>query len=375
MSVWGKAAGAVAGGINDAERERERRELATLQHGGLLAHLSEQGYGLGEAPSDPGMDILSGAGVDQAVTAATGGLGIPAIGSGHAAAKDTRYETVAPGKRGLYRDKTRTPEARDLRKRAATAAAYRGAGLSEGEALAASLNPSLADNFVATPRERSRRGIERRTVELMASPEMVAEYPSARERALAAARQARSEYGETTSPDPREVHATNRRFDVAHPLPTRTKATTGESAGHRSTRQGLSAVRGQLNEANQSLRSMDRSAPPLVQFPGLATGSHADSVAAGEFSTRRGAMQERADSLRGVSDRMASELTREGRSASTASSASGASRDDYNREAALYKQAVATIRERYSGKEATRRIQAVTDRYNERVGALAGGHR
>lgn len=372
MSVWGKAAGAVVGGVNDAERERERRDLVALQRAQILAHLSEQGYGVGEAPTDPGTEMLSGAGVDQAVSAATGGLGIPAIGSGHAAAKDTRYETIAPGKHGLYRDKTRTPEARELRKRATAAAVYRGAGLSEGEAVAASVNPSLADNFVATPRERTRRAIERRMIELMTSPELKEEYPSVRERVVEASRQARAEHGEPASPDPREVHASNRRFDVAHPLPTRASTAGGETAGHRSTRQALSAVRGQLNETNQSLRSMDRTAPLLALAPGYVTGSPADSVAAGEFTTRRGAMQARADSLRGVSDRMAGELTSE-RRAGAASSTAGASQADYDREAADYKRAVATIRERYSGKEASRRIQAVTDRYNERVGALTGG--
>lgn len=111
--------------------------------------------------------------------------------------------------------------------------------------------------------------------------------------------------------DPTETHKANRQYDINHPLPSRaTTRTAGtETAAHRDARQGLAAVRGQLTDTERQLHTMDRSAPPLVQYPGIASGTAADSSAARQFTQRRGALETRADSLRGVSDRLAAQMT------------------------------------------------------------------
>jgi len=77
-----------------------------------------------------------------------------------------------------------------------------------------------------------------------------------------------------------------------------------ESPDHRDARQGLSAVNNQLKDTTGELRAMDKSAPPLVQYPGVVTGTPADSAAARDFTAKRAAIQARADSLRGVGDRL-----------------------------------------------------------------------
>lgn len=303
MSKWGKLAGAISGGVKDAREIQEERQQRELQQAALLAHLDQQGYGVGSTPDDPGRDVLSSAGVDEAVSAATGGLGFPGIGMGHQDAKDTRYETVTKGPRGLYRDKTRTPEAREERKRAATAATYRGTGMSEADATAAAMNPSLADNFLPkSPSTQERTG--KRVRELMASHEYQLQYKNPRDRAMAAAQQARAEMGEAPSFNPTEVHATNRRFDVQNPLPSRSASSTGESPERRNARQNATAIRGQIAATSRDLGAAERSIPKrpdVFMSPGDST-----RYETAREKAERGVQMYRArkDSLTGVLDRV-----------------------------------------------------------------------
>ena len=58
------------------------------------------------------------------------------------------------------------------------------------------------------------------------------------------------------------------------------------------------------------LKAMDRTAPPLIQNPGIITGTAADSASANLFRQNREALQQRADSLRGVSDQLAGSMSR-----------------------------------------------------------------
>jgi hypothetical protein len=187
-------------------------------------------------------------------------------------------------------------------------------------------------------------------------------------------------------PDPIERHAANRLFDVAHPLPSRAgpgRQTNAETPGHRSARQGLSAVTGQIRDDRDQIKAMDRSAPPLVRYPGIATGTSADSASARDFTAKRNALAARGDSLRTVADGLAGTLSRAAlgqsppappaRSAPPAPAADA--RAQLESERTQYQAAQAKIRQTFANDpaEMSRRLTAASQRYQQRVSGLRGG--
>lgn len=97
---------------------------------------------------------------------------------------------------------------------------------------------------------------------------------------------------------------------IAPPRSSRAPNPNLEDPAHRNTRQALGAVRAQVNDAQGQLRAMDRTAPPLIQNPGIITGTAADSANANQFRQNREALQQRRDSLRGVGDQLAGTMSR-----------------------------------------------------------------
>jgi len=97
---------------------------------------------------------------------------------------------------------------------------------------------------------------------------------------------------------------------IAPPRSSRASNPNLEDPAHRNTRQALGAVRAQVNDAQGQLKAMDRTAPPLIQYPGVITGTAADSANANQFRQNHDALQQRADSLRGVSDQLAGSMSR-----------------------------------------------------------------
>ena len=160
------------------------------------------------------------------------------------------------------------------------------------------------------------------------------------------------------------------------PAGSRSVNPNAETPDHRSARQGFSATQRLLDNTQRQLGQMDRSAPPLVQYPGVVTGTSADSAAARDFTAKRNQLEQRADSLRGEAERYSRTMGRAGVNTQPARPAVRApvqAQPDYDHEAALYQAGIARIKQNFTGAERDRRLRAASDRYNQRVRALATG--
>lgn len=135
-----------------------------------------------------------------------------------------------------------------------------------------------------------------------------------------ASAQARKEYGQQNTADPTVTHATNRTFDVAHPLPTRARGGSSSSGSSdpdlaTATRVSQSQARADRSNATAAGRTITNDfpmgAPASSAYPDNHDGYAADSSRYANAQQRVQGLMTTADSSEAVAHRLTDRLTRE----------------------------------------------------------------